>query len=215
MDIKNNRFVSLEDIASHYSCVLIDACSFQLHSKNIKDKSVKEKLDFYLEDIKYLKFWNENIKSFCNLYTTLKIIEEMEGESYKYTKSIKKMTKIPFVLELRRAIRDYYKERNCLINNMRDEQRILEFNEREQNRYNYLYENFFDIEENRKVGDIDYDLVISGLTLFNSRGSSAIISNDSGIVDVWRDISEKKSFSKDRFGVFRREKLDTFKILGL
>ena len=116
---------------------------------------------------------------------------------------------------MRRAIRDSHNQRNRLIRFIEDEQRILEFNEREQNRYNYLYENFFNIEENRKIGNVDYDLVISGLTLFHSRGSSAIISNDSGIVDVWRDISEKKSFSKDRFGFFRRKNLDVFKTLGL
>ena len=80
MDIRKKRLVSLEEIASHYSCVLIDACSFQLRPKWSDPKSVEERLEYYLEQEKYLKFWDENIRGFCNLYTTLKIIEEMEGK---------------------------------------------------------------------------------------------------------------------------------------
>ena len=94
-------------------------------------------------------------------------------------------------------------------------QKILKFDEKEQNRYNQFCKDYSNIEKDYGIGNVDFDLLISGLTTSQTRGSSALISNDFGIVRAGRYLSRKESFSKEKFGFFRREEVDTFKTLGL
>ena len=217
MDIeRKTKLKSLEDIASNYKCVLIDNCSFHALSRESSSQSVEEKLNYYVNQRKYLGFWKENLKYFDNFYVTLKVIEEIEkARNYNYKKAIKKTARQPLVLELRRAIRDSNKERNRLMIYMRDSQKILEFDGKEEELHTRFCEKYLDIMEEFNIGDVDFDLLIYGLTTSQTRGSSAIISNDFGIVRAWNYLSRKEEFSVKKFGFFSRRDFDNFRMLRL
>lgn len=217
--------LSLGSISSNYNVILIDNCAFHqiLNGKDkLSMKSIEDKLNdrIFIKDS--LKFWKENIPIYGNIYTTLKVVEEMENvQSYNYGKSIKKdcrNKRKPNLLNLRRATKNLNTERNLLIRALEEEQKILKFNKKEQDLYNRFYEKHLKLHEDYLKSDncdgvVDYDLLISGGVMAKLQGSSAIISNDFGIVSAWRDFLKREKLSNKKFGFFLRTGLEIFKKL--
>jgi len=209
---------SLEEISSDYGLIVIDTCAFhQILRRDSNPKSIKEKLENYLMKRKFLGFWKENIGHYENCYTISEVIEEMRNvRHYSYGKIIKKgglRNRSPKVLELRRAIRDLDKERNRLVTYLEDKEKILELNKDEAYLYEIFYEECLEIRDNYDLHGADFPLFIFGAVTSQTRKSSAIISNDYGIVSAWSSFSEAEKISKEKFGFFVRKRISLFEKL--
>ena len=218
MDIKEKlKLESLDDIVKDYNYFLIDNCAFQEVIYNgSSPKSLKEKFKRSQLRKKSIEFWKNNLESYKNFYTTSKVIEEMRDvKHYDYKRSIKKylLRKSHYrILQLQRSIRDANKERNKLIMRL-EEDRILALNLEERGRYSYFYDLSHNLKNYYKLSETDFDLLILGRILSQTRGPSAIISNDFGIVKAWKYLLNKNKFSLDNFGFFVRQKLSSFRRL--
>ena len=209
------KFKSLEEISSSYKLIIIDTCAFQqilIRDSNLK--STEEKLKNYLMQKESLQFWRENIGHYGNCYTTSEVIEEMRSvRHYSYKEAIKGdylMKKKPYLLQLRRAIRDLNKERNRLATYLEDKEKILKLNKDEDYLYDIFYGKYLELKDDYGLLGADFPLLIFGGVTSQTRESSAIISNDHGIVSAWSSFLEAEKLSKEKFGFFVRKSISLF-----
>lgn len=210
------KFKSLEEISSSYKLIIIDNSAFQqILSSNSNLKSIEEKLEHYLMKKKSLQFWKKNMGYYENYYTTLEVIEEMRNVGhYPYKKAIKKdyfMDKN--MLKLRRTIRDLNQEGSRLIRYLEEKERILKLNKDEAYLYDIFYGKYLELRDTYELFGVDFDLLISGAVIAQTRESSAIISNDFGIVRAWSSFLEAEKVSKEKFGFFVRKDISLFEKL--
>ncbi len=214
---KKTKLKSLEDIALDYGYFLIDTCVLRGILIKLNLKFIKERLKEYQIQKESFKFWQKNIKYYRNCYTISEVIEELRNINYsECRKNIDKHSlrqKHPIVLEIQKAIKDANKERNLLIRSLRDEQRIWGRDREEQNLYEESYEKHYGFKTKYNLNGADFPLLISGFVAAQTRGSSAILSNDFGIARAWNALSEQENFSTNKFGFFVREDLTFFKKL--
>ena len=209
------KFKSLGEISSDYELVIIDNSAFQeILINNSNPKSIEEKLESYLTKAKSLKFWKENIGHYENCYTIPEVIEELKDtKHYSYKKSIKGdplMKTKPYLLQLRRAIREMGKERNRLATCLEDKERILKKNKDEDYLYDEFYEKHFKLEAYYRLHGADFPLLIFGAVTAKTRSSSAIISNDSAIGYAYNYLLKAENLSKEKFGFFTRNRISLF-----
>lgn len=219
MDIKEKiELESLEKVVKDYDYFLIDNCAFQEVIYNTYfPKSLNGKFKRSQLRKKSIEFWKKNLGFYKNFYTTSKVIEEMRGvRHYDYKGSINKYLlkkNHHRILQLQRSIRDTNKEKNRLIM-LLEENRVLVLNLEEQGIYPYFYNLSHNLKNYYKLSETDFDLLISGRVLSKTRGPSAIISNDFGIVKAWKSLLNKKEFSIESLGFFVRQKLTSFRRLS-
>ncbi len=205
------KFRSLGEISSDYELVIIDNSAFQeiLISKS-NPKSIKEKLENYLVKIESLKFWKENIGHYKNCYTISEVIEELrDTEHYPYKKTIKEDPK-PYLLKLRRTIREAGKERNRLAACLEDKEKILERNKNEDYLYDIAYERYLELRNNYGLHGVAYFLFIHGVVAAQTRGSCAIVSNNSKISHAVDYVSETENLPREKFRFFFRNRISLF-----
>jgi len=212
------KLKSLEEISSGYGMIVIDTCAFhEILRPNSNLKSTEEKLKHYLIKKECLRFWKENVGFYDNCYTTSEVIKEMrEVRHYSYKDAIKGdyfMKKKPYLLQLRRTIKDLNKERNRLATYIEDKEKILKLNRDEDYLYDIFYEKYFELKDDYALFDVDFDLLISGAVTSQTRESSAILSNDFGIVRAWSSFLEAEKLSKEKFGFFVRKSIALFEKL--
>lgn len=218
MDLRNTS--CLENICGYYKFVLVDNCGFQ-ELLNVSGKGnskfLKEKIEYYTLTKKAIEFWRGKLGEHKNIYTTLKVLEEIRsGSFYKY--NVKKNFNprgTRSVLDLKRAIRDKKIERNRLILYLENSSHILKFNKKEQKTYDEFYERYLLIAKYygliNSVKDVDYDLLISGVVLSKLKRNTALVSNDiNGIVPAWKEISKREHLSPYNFGFFIVPDLSVF-----
>jgi len=192
------KFKSLGEISSDYRLVIIDNSAFQqILISNSNPKSIEEKLEYYLIKIKSLRFWKENIGYYENCYTTSAVVDELrDTKHYSYKKAIREdplMKNKPHLLQLRRAIREMGKERNRLATFLEGKERILERNKHEDYLYDVFYEKYLGLGNNYGLHGVAYPLFINGVFEARTRGSCAIISNNSKVGHACNYISKTKN----------------------
>ncbi len=233
---EKTRLKSLEEIALNYTYVLIDNCAFQglcnfkipnlvmneleryLKKNKYPQSSERDikhlgKIAHYLTQKKSIMFWKEKIKHYRNCYTIPEVLQEIKNPNpYDYKEKTKRKNerKVRYLQKLRRTINDSNIEREKLIEYLENENRILEFDREEKNSYDESYEKHIGFEDDYGLHGADFPLLIHGLIIAKTRGSSVIISNDSKLGDAWKYLLRTENLSRRRFGFLTRQDIHLF-----
>ena len=220
MDLKETiKLEVLEDISLDYEFILVDNSVFQeiLMSSSYSQTDEGKLAHCHIQQ-KCIEFWKENLQKYNNCYTIQGVLEELKkGTDYDYKEIIKRKCppkKSPYLSKLRRTIRDVCKERSRLIRYLEDEGRILKLNEKEQGLYKNLFEKYKKCGDYYGLSEVDFNLLISGAVVAQTREPSAIISNDiTGLARTWNFFLKKENISREKFGFFVREDISLFRRL--
>ncbi len=230
--VKKGKSQTLEEIASKYQIVLMDS-SVLIHylgGEQYKSFFSFEKKGIALEEehqcrIMLMDYLN---KKGLPCFITSSVLEEFQaGDNYPYKKMIKRDSsyknarlipkagsdKARKLLKLRRKIKDAQKGRRKLINTFQENNRVLELNESEHNLYNIFDKTYSGLLSYYGLSKVDFDFLLSGAVTSKIRESSALISNDFGLVRAWNYIRKKEKISSEQFGFVIRTGLDDFEIL--
>lgn len=215
---KKDDLQTLEQVVSKYSIVLMDnslLSNYLGHKQNAisiegKGIALEEEYRFTIVLIDYIKKGNP-----C--FITSSVVEEFQArDRYPYKKIIKRdgSCKNRELLKLRRKIRGNCKERRKLIDTFWDSNRILKLSKNEHNLYNLFYRTYSGFLSLYKLSEVDFDLLVSGAVMSQTRESSALASNDvRGIFHAWKHIRKRENISSKQFGFIVREGINDFKKL--
>ena len=221
---------TLERVVSKYSIVLMDTSVISHYlGGNQNPISIEEKMIVLEENhqcrIVLIDYLNKGLPCFM----TSSVLEELQvGDHYNYKKMIKRASsyknarlipkagsdKAKELLELRRKIKNAQKERRKLIITFQENDRVLELNRNEIDLYNLFYKAYSGLLSLYKLSEVDFDLLVSGAVIAQTRESSALVSNDiRGIAHAWNYILRKEKISLKKFGFVNRKGINDFEIL--
>ncbi len=215
--MKEGNLQTLEEVVSKYQLVLMDNSVLAHYLGNKQDSnSIEEKRLILEEDQNSRNVLIDYIKKGIPCFVTSSVAEESQsGDSYKFKKIIKRA--VPYegkeLLGLRRKIRDDRKKRRKLIDIFKDNNQVLCLNENEQGLYGLFDKSYLGLLSLYKLSKVDFNLLISGAVVSQTRKSSALIASDFGIVRAWNYIRRREKISTEQFGFVLRKGLDNFEIL--
>ena len=106
----------------------------------------------------------------------------------------------------------YSLHRKRLLDAIESNSRILQLDGGEEIWYNLLFNSFLKIRDKFRLGETDYDFLISGAVLSEARKKPiALISNDIGILRAWKYVLMVECLSPEEFGFLTRIGDETFK----
>ena len=222
--MEKNNYLSLEEISQNYPFILIDTCS--LFTSNGKyepsDIPISEKLKNVKKESKALKTFISFIKKDFPIYITRGIKEEsFKNSHYSYKSSIKRLD-FPLqkdyiskehhrkLVEIHRGIRESIRTRNKIKELLEEKNRIFSPEQNELLVYKKLKSENFHLKNECGLSKVDFDFLISGLTLTYERDPVALISNDSGINNAWQNLLSREGIPRDCLGFFMRKDLNLY-----
>ena len=218
---REDTLQTLEQIASRYPIILMDTSAIERYlewKKAILPYS-KEKETELDERQKFRAKLKEYVEEGMPIFLTTLVSREYLGERhYRYTKVIKKSPPMAvsdqkLVMRIRRKIRDKGKEKKRLIGIFEERNRILDLKSNNMALYNELDKKYEDLKGEHNLSETDFDFLISGAVLEKTRYSVALVSNDFGIVPVWRYFLKHEHVRRDRLSFFTRKKFLEFEML--
>lgn len=226
-----NDLFTLEEIVGEYRAVLIDASALfnylDLPLRNHpatslpkRDSFKREKRSLY-EKCSFTSRLRNYIKRGMPIFVTSNVIEEyLHREEHPY-KNVLESTLYGRGNETHRILSEKFrlieKERRELkkmTRTFQENSRILNLNPEQETLYDSLYLGYKWLDEKNGLGVTDFDFLISGAVLAQTNDSAALVSNDFGIVEAWRILSEREGFTSEQLPFFIRKKLFGFLRLG-
>ncbi len=208
---------TLEELISEYPIILMDTCAILHYIGENKDPhSPEEKMIVLEKQHQFITILTDYIGKGIPCFITSLVFEESQIKGhYPYKKIIKnKRTQHNReLLDRSRKIKNAEKEMNKLSITFQENDRILELNEDEQNLYNIFDEKYSTLKGKYNLSDVDFDLLVSGAVISQTRESSALVSNDSGITYAWHPVLRNEKINHKKFGFVNRVGINRFKIL--
>ncbi len=213
---KNSKDIfSLDQITENYDFVLVDTSALLSSMKS----HGTERNGFVNHESAI--FFAKHFRNNSNLYVTYSVLGEYDPTQSGYflgygEKDIKggrylSSKEINSIRKTKKRI----KKTNRLVSTIQNENRILQLDKKEWKLYEGIEEKIRESCEGYGVGEVDKDLFISGAIIANTRGHSSLISNDFGIVKVWRDFLSSEGISNRQFGFFVRDSPTKFRKLHI
>ncbi len=220
----------LSNLMNFYDVVVVDTCSIQGYFGNSHPSTLNglnEKIEASGEFLRSLSYWKSFFEEYGGrkLFVSEGILDELKighlNKPYFKIPKRKKNTlrdKKGFLIES--SLRQYegmakssWRRTKDLVSTIENRGAILKLNEIERGVHSELYiENEF-LREILKIplSPEDYDFLISGVVISQTRGKTGIISNDCGINLAWRKIVTKYPVLNCKLDFYFREKVDLFK----
>ncbi len=202
---------TLEDITSEYSVAIVDTCVLSRSFGKDVAQNPEKKRDELIENHEFRKEMMRCLEIGFPIFITELVYEEyLNKPHYDYKKALKKIDRrkdrdSKLLKKVARQIRDAEREERKLISMFKDMESILKFDENEKDLYDTLYEKYLTFKGEQDLSEADYDILISGIVTGQTRGFPAILSNDSGIINAWRDFKNREGINSQQFGFFIRQ----------
>lgn len=181
----SRRGVSLEEISEDYPIILVDTCA--LIGYQSFSKVVNAEVDsVYNMKVDSANFFKKSIDDGVGIYVTSSVFREysMGGSSY---------------------IKD-------LLHAIQSNSRIIEFDDDGRKSYNEKSRKYSRIKDKFRLGNEDYNLVISAVVLPEVRKEPvALVSNDIGILRAWKFLLMQEDLSLAELRFLIRIGNETFK----
>ena len=183
----SRRVASLEEISKDYPIILVDTCA--LIGYQGSNKVVNAGVDSaYNIQVNSANFFKKYIDEGTGIYVTTSVFREYSmGSSSSF----------------------HIKE---LLYTIQSNSRILEFGEDERKLYNEISRKHSGIKNKFRLGNEDYDLVVSAVVLPEVRKESvALVSNDMGVLRAWKFLLMRENLSLAELRFLIRIGNETFK----
>ena len=148
--------------------------------------------------------------SFCTIQGVLS--ELVDEDIYDYKKTIKRDSgprteRSKLLLKLRRLIKESVKQKRRLVRAFEESNRVLDL--RDTDEYKRLFQRYDYLKERSKLSGVDFDFLVTGLTVAEREGSVSIVSNDFGIFNARRRILREANgtvncFARTNFFILER-----------
>ena len=205
---KERSYIDYQTLVKSYDFVLVDNCAFNVlsqrqerHNREIGIRRERDKFNFMHALI-------GSIHEGRGIYFTPGIfreIEEANKDQYinRFCKN-KKKGKTRQRYDLARAIQAEDDKQRHLAEEVRKYDRVLMLDEDEFFLYAKLMDDYYFIKEREDLSEADLQFLFCGMVLSQTRGKTAIISNDFDTLFAYSDIMRCSSLAPDRFGFFIR-----------
>lgn len=213
--IERINLLSLRELASEYQIPLMDtSVLYRELSENVKAYSREKKLISIGNQEKFFGVLRDYVEQKVPFFITPLVSEEYIGGNFPYKKFIKKkgVQQNRESLDLARRIRDSRREGRRMIDFLREKGRIIELSETEKEDYNSFCNSYYG-HACRELGEVDSDFLIEGAVLSKMRGTTCLVTNDFGMLPIWKHFLNDNWIRKEQFGLAVRLGMNSFKIL--
>ena len=210
MDGKKERsYVDYQTLVKLYDFVLVDNCA--LNALPPRQEKFNREMNIRLERDKFNFMYAliGSIHEGRGIYFTPGIFREIEEANkdtfiHHFKLSNKKRGLIRQREDLVRAIQAEDDKQRHLAEKVREYDRVLMLDEDEFFLYAKLMDDYYFIKEREDLSEADLQFLFCGMVLSQTRGKTAIISNDFDTLFAYSDIMRCSSLAPDRFGFFIR-----------
>jgi hypothetical protein len=211
--IERTNLVTLREIAVNYPVILIDTSAYS-HAY-FKSIDSKEQPARDLETHKFSGFLVYLVQEGLPLFITNELCAEGTKGNYPYKRVIKlkHVQQDRKILELCREKRRSTKERRDFIKSFKDSERVIQLEPGERNYYQALQGRYGKMISS--LGEVDSDVLISGIVSARMRGNTCIVSNDFGIFHCWKSLCRSERLEEFQLGFAVRSGLNSFKMMDL
>jgi hypothetical protein len=210
----------LEKIVKEYKIVLFDSSSLidpfcgsrykGVHNEyvcSIKTNELQKKID-------YILFLQECLRKNYPFYVTEKIIKEINrggGHAKNYRIRLRHSTypKKRRVFVSPKTIEREGSEFNRLVSLFLNNH-VIKLTDSETGLYSNFSSDFFYLMKLEELSETDFDFLIKGIVLSESRGKTALLANDSGIRKAWFHLTKRQIFHPTDLVLFKSIGLDNF-----
>lgn len=212
--IERTNVLSLRELVSQYPFVLMDSSILYEKLSTDAEKSSEEKENYIGERLKFFGLLEESLHEGLPFFTTFPVSQEYIGGNFPYKKIIKKREMQDRAsLDKARRIVNMRKRGRRMVDLLYEKGRIIELTEEEKRKYNFLKNTYYG-QSFYELGEVDADLLISGIVLSETRGATCLASNDFGIFHKWKCFLNGYGKNKEQFGFAVRLDLNSFKLLN-
>jgi len=205
----------LDDVLCKYKCVLADnSAIFNYEGLNLRESpiSTQERIKKAEEDYESLDFFREELESGKMIHTTNLILEEFISFHYSYKERLKKYSRRTDgnAVELLRKWKNLNELKGKIYGLFFEKGRLILLDENESRIEKHFHRKYSALFQDSGLSWADRDLFLKATAVRESRGPSAIISNDYGIISTWHVFLKCERLTPSDFGFFTRAEFDVF-----
>lgn len=216
MKQKNSHPIHIDDLCKEFDNFLFDTSALNSPLINSKEYSPLRKRT---ERIRAEKdsdiFLRRYLQRKPEFMTTIKVKNECKNKNEQF--GIRETFNKYDFIKISRKERILYKE-ICsekkewkkLIKVFNKKGRIVHQTEKEKERWDFLYNKYAIAKSKYNLSEVDYDLLITGAVLSNSRGKTAILSNDFPLYYAYSKLIKHENLDPSKYGFFIRIKKEFF-----
>ncbi len=220
MDINDSEIKSLEELASEDCHILFDTCVISRplgnSTKFLEGKIIKEKADFYEKNNNFLDELIRYIVNKGNFFVTSYIIKEIVNHnSYHYKKAIRKEggCRDRELLRLRRLFKREEQNKRRVANAFIDNDKLIILEGEMKKLYEKVSEKYQGLIEEYGLSNVDFDFLITGITLAMTSNPVIFLSNDYKIFHARNRILKREKIDEKMIRFFVREDFFSFRSL--
>ena len=191
-----------------YDLSIWDTSSITIHTGNMEAQpSIEGKANFINEHTGFCSELLKILKTKSGFFTLDDVVEEINvrGGNKKKIKFFSGNGK-KNLLELERSNKNLGKVLGQIKYAFLDSKSLIYLDDEEQKIYDEFSKNFSWVADypSRKLSDVDFKVLMTGLTLSQTRGTCGVVSNDYGILHAGNYLLERGVVKPNEFGLSRR-----------
>ncbi|MEX0920384.1 MAG: hypothetical protein WDZ69_02265 [Candidatus Pacearchaeota archaeon] len=220
--VGNGEIKSLDEICESFDIVLLDTCALISYlDSNGNYSGLKGKIETHNTQTDSIVFFRKNLKRYRELCSTKEILNELRPGNDENSREPRGLVGRGYSNGVPEKERELYgrflssqKEARKLTSLLKKQKRIMGIKENEKGFHEEMYRRNLDLMSDNGLSFPDYDLLIKGGILSFFRGKTALISNDSGIINSYRRLIFREEFiNSDIYASFKRKKKEFFSLI--
>lgn len=200
---------SFKGVTLEYPITLIDTSAlltFKDDGLERDDKSHEAQILRSQMNLDSARFFRGFLENEGRFYITPSVLEEYRPRSLE---DVNPSRGLEYKLFKERQIGD--EERKKLIYLLESGGMVYSLSDEEQDEYNFLNNKYSYLRHRGVVGDVDFNLLISVVSVSKKgKRPACLISGDRGIRNYWKEIGIGERMSPEKFGFFVRIDTDVF-----
>ena len=216
---EKGALIHLDDICEEFNILLVDTSALiRPLDDGIRGAKLIDRIKSKKTEGDSSIFFNKYLEK-GSFFLTKEVFEEYCGEE---TPPIREVLSKYDHLKISKKEREYFKnvcsvrkEKIKLLNSFKKKKKIICLDNSEEEKYNemfkrnlYLKERTY--KEKKKIGDVDYNLLIIGAVLSMTRTKTAVLSNDFPLLYSYQALLTNEHLNPTNYGFFLRIKQDFF-----
>ncbi|PIN90604.1 hypothetical protein COU57_03035 [Candidatus Pacearchaeota archaeon CG10_big_fil_rev_8_21_14_0_10_32_14] len=193
--------IDVVEVFSIYDVVLFDTCTLSPRVSETRSGQMRR----LQEEESFARTLQQEVNNGGHIYFTEKVMVEAFdtlglSRQIRFVKGMSKNQRkfYPPEVTYLRTKQELERLASYICNN----KKVLMLSKDEKGLYKLVEDEVMFLREKYSLSQTDFDLLLSGEVLSNTRGSVAILSRDNGIYHAWQELSRLESRLIEEFGFF-------------
>ncbi len=214
--MKNKRtLIHLDDLCKEFQILLLDTSAIVSPlDREFKGNRLIDRINLKKAEGASSVFFNKCLKEKGVFYITQKVFDECyREENPPIREALAKYENMKLSKKEKKyfgSICSLKKERSSLLKSFKKYKKIINLDNPESKRYQEVFRRNFSLKSKNKLSDVDYDLLITGAVLSQTRGETAVLSNDFPLLYSYNALVNKEKIDFVNYGFFIRIKQKHF-----